>query len=158
MSGHRDRHDVAGGRRAPGDRRAPQPVQRAARELLGGDRPLVAAAVAAVVLATVVVSGPLRTWMEQREQVEELEAALSTLEDDNAELSERVEELNDPEQLEQLAREEQGMVRPGEVPYVIVPPEVDEPVVGRDLDVEPARDERSWLRRAWDALAGAFAE
>lgn len=124
---------------------------------LGGERPYLVVVAVSVGLGVVVVSGPVQTWLEQRDRVERLEATLDAVEEENAELGDRAVELRDPEQVELAAREDQGMVRPGEVPYVIVPPEVDEPVIGSQPP-PVAQDDRGTLRRLWDALAGLLGD
>lgn len=125
---------------------------------LKGDRPHVIGFVVALGLASVVVSGPVQTWLEQRDRVVQLETTLAALDAENAELSDRTAELRDPEHVELAAREQQGMVRPGEVPYVVVPPVVDSPVIGQDRAATTVvADERGTVERLWDALRGLFA-
>ena len=47
------------------------------------------------------------------------------------------------------------MVRPGQVPYVIVPPRTDSERIAPDLtDVEV--DDRGWFARVWEAVSGLF--
>lgn len=134
---------------------APPPPRELARRLrqrfLHGDRPYVVAFVAAVGVALVIISGPIQTWLGQRDLVDQRAAVLEVLEDENADLAARVRELNDPDTIEAEAREQQGMVRPGEVPYVIVPPDTGAERIAPDLtDVET--DGRGWLTRAWEAV------
>lgn len=121
---------------------------------LGGDRPYVVGFLAALGLALVVVSGPIQTYTEQREIAERREVVLAVLEEENARLAARVRDLNDPDTIEAEAREEQGMYRPGEVPYVIVPPPVDQPRLGLDLSEQP--DEQSWWQRVREAVGELF--
>ena len=45
-------------------------------------------------------------------------------------------------------------MRPGEVPYVVVPPEQDSPEIGQTLTVEAPGP--VVVRDAWDALTGLF--
>lgn len=142
----------------PADRNQAPPgprelLRRARLRVLHGDRPYVVVFLAATGLALVIVSGPVQTWMGQRALVDQREAVLSVLEAENERLAARVEDLNDPGTIEAEAREQQGMVRPGEVPYVIVPPDVDAERIAPDLtDVET--DDRGWLARAWEAITG----
>lgn len=51
-------------------------------------------------------------------QIREAEIRKEELLKENAELKERIEELNDPAVIERKARDDLGMVKPGEVPYV----------------------------------------
>lgn len=158
------------GRRAAGrgGRRAPAAVQRLARRVgdgagaarevgarvVEGDRPLVAGLLGLVALSVVMVSGPLQSFFDGRERVELLERKEDALQTEIDRLEQRREDLNDPEKLELLAREEQGFVRPGEVPYAVVPPEADEPRIEGPQDV--AEPDEPWYRRLWDTVADVF--
>ncbi|HEX2052927.1 MAG TPA: septum formation initiator family protein [Actinomycetota bacterium] len=64
---------------------------------------------------------PARQAFEQRRQVTEVEAEIARLEKRNAELTGRLNRLSDVAYMEKLAREQLGVVRPGETSYVIVP-------------------------------------
>jgi cell division protein FtsB len=152
-----------------GEGRAPVPVQRLARQVddaawvasssvrraMAGDRPFLLGFLVLLVLGVMVISGPLRSYLDQRDRVELLERQLAVLDDANADLERRADDLRDPEYQELLARERYGYVRPGEVPYVIVPPERDTSEIGESLTVdEPAP--RPWYRAVWDGLTGLF--
>ncbi len=154
-------------------RQAPATVQRVARGVrdtavrthnvgvraVSGDKPLALGFVGAFVAAVVLLSGPMQSWMQSRERVELLEAQAAALEEANTELERQKADLNDPAQLELRARED-GFVRPGEVPYVVVPPEVDRPQIVEPLpDPEAAADEdQPWFVRLWDGLTSIFGE
>ena len=152
-----------------GENRAPVPVQRIARQVddaayvathsvrraMAGDRPFVLGLLALLVLGVMVVSGPLRSYLDQRDRVDLLERQLTVLDDANGDLSQRAEDLRDPTYQELLARERYGYVRPGEVPYVVVPPERDTSEIGETLTVD-APAARPWYRAAWDGLTGLF--
>ena len=152
-----------------GENRAPVPVQRLARQVddvafvasgqvrraLAGDRPFLLGLLVLLVLGVMVLSGPLRSYLDQRDRVDLLERQLAVLDDANAELSQRATDLRDPEYREILARERYGYVRPGEVAYVVVPPERDTSDIGEMLTVEDP-EPRPWFRAAWDGLTGLF--
>ena len=72
---------------------------------------------------------------------------LQELEERNAELRSRLERLNDPAYREKLAREQLGVVRPGETAYVVVPPPPSDDSAGR-----PEAAPRGWAARALDWL------
>jgi cell division protein FtsB len=79
---------------------------------------------------------PARQAFRQREQLVEVQARVSTLEERNAELTGRLNRLSDVSYMEKLAREQLGVVRPGETSYVIVPaPAPLKPV--SDVDTKP---------------------
>ena len=64
---------------------------------------------------------PLRTYYQQRAQLAQLQREERILEQQNVGLVEQVRRLNDPAYLEQLARACLGMVKPGEIGFVVVP-------------------------------------
>jgi cell division protein FtsB len=79
---------------------------------------------------------PARQAFRQREQLAEVRARVSTLEERNAELTGRLNRLSDVSYMEKLAREQLGVIRPGETSYVIVPaPAPLKPV--SDVETEP---------------------
>ena len=149
---------VAGPATEPTGDGAPSPaaVLDALRtRLFGGDRPYVAVFVGALGLAVVIVSGPVRTWAEERDLVETRQRELEALLEENASLEDRVADLESPSTIEELAREQQGMFRPGEVPYVIVPPQVDQPQLRPDAVVDES-EPPGLLERLRQAIADVF--
>jgi cell division protein FtsB len=154
-------------RRRGGHRRAPVPVQRVARAARAtgdgtrrawgaassGDRPMVVALLGVIALSVVMVSGPAQRYLESSDRVDALQAKAEALEAENERLQQRREDLNDDEYVELIAREQQGFIRPGEVPYTLVPPEVERPRISPPRDVgEP--EPGPWYRRAWDSVRG----
>ncbi|MGH2663892.1 MAG: FtsB family cell division protein [Actinomycetota bacterium] len=79
----------------------------------------------AVVLAGVVVLlgiasvGVLRQFFDQRAEIDRLERQVEALVEERGDLTRQIERLHDPEYLERLARECLGMVRPGEIAFVV---------------------------------------
>jgi cell division protein FtsB len=110
-------------------RRGRHPVRR----LFGADLTLGVLLLGATVLAVWVAAAPFETYVSSRERVAVLEQQAAALEAENARLEQRILDLDDPLTLELLAREQQGLVRPGEVPYVLTAPEPDRPRI-----VDPA--------------------
>jgi cell division protein FtsB len=74
----------------------------------------------ALILLTLAVA-PLRTLLDQRSRLGQLERQAGDLADRNARLVARIDRFSDPAFLERLARECLGMVRPGETAFVLVP-------------------------------------
>ncbi len=64
---------------------------------------------------------PLRDYFDQRSRLGQLERQTRILQQENAKLAGKVRQLNDPAYLERIARECLGMVKPGEIGFVIVP-------------------------------------
>ena len=65
---------------------------------------------------------PTRQLLAQRESVSESARDLRLTEEANERLESRIERLRDPDFVEQQAREHIGLVRPGEITYVVMPP------------------------------------
>jgi cell division protein FtsB len=70
-------------------------------------------------LLAMVALAPVRTFFEQRSQIADLERKALALQFQNALLRRDVEKLNDPIELERLARECLGMVGPGETALIV---------------------------------------
>ena len=79
-------------------------------------------AVALVALILLLLAGGVgvfRQYLAQRDRIDRLERHVQTLAAERGRLQQRVEQLRDPEHLERLARRCLGMVRPGEVLFVV---------------------------------------
>jgi cell division protein FtsB len=80
-------------------------------------------------LALVIVVGallfaamyPLRAYLNERSAITTLEQQVSDLRRTNADLDRRIAQVHDPQYIERLARECLGMIKPGEIPFVVVP-------------------------------------
>jgi cell division protein FtsB len=70
-------------------------------------------------LLVMLALAPVRQFLDQRAQIADLERRTIELERQNAELRTTIYDLNDPAELERLARECLGMVSPGETALVI---------------------------------------
>lgn len=64
---------------------------------------------------------PTRQLIEQRERIAGMTHDLRSIQRSNRRLDARIQRLNDPDFLEQRARDI-GLVRPGETAYVVMPP------------------------------------
>jgi cell division protein FtsB len=131
------------------------PLGRFGRAALSGDKPYVVVLLAVVALAVVLLSGPAQSYLDHRARVEVLELKAEVLETENERLASRADALQDDETIELLAREQQGFIRPGEVPYALVPPEVDRPRITEPRD-RPAPEPTVWYERMWGSLQSLF--
>ena len=64
---------------------------------------------------------PLRSYLEQRARLTQLTQQANALQRQQASLMHEIAQLQDPDYLQRIARECLGMVRPGEIAFVIVP-------------------------------------
>ena len=80
------------------------------------------AAVLAALLAVVSLFAvaPARAYLEQRARIAELKHRAEILVRANARLEAEIQRLRDPSEIERLARECLGMVRPGEIAFLPV--------------------------------------
>ena len=81
-----------------------------------------------VSVATIVVIGllfvvvfPMQAWMRQRDDLRVSEHRLAVIRKDRQRLERAALHLQDPREVERIARELYGMVRPGEQAYAAVP-------------------------------------
>jgi cell division protein FtsB len=123
-------------------RRGRRPVRR----LLGADLTLGALLIGATVLAVWVAAAPFETYVSSRERVAVLEQQAAALAAENARLEQRIVDLDDPLTLELLGREQQGLVRPGEVPYVLILPEPDRPRIVEAAPAPAEVEQDVWAR------------
>ncbi len=102
------------------------------------------------------VSGilPFREMVSQQRQIDRAQEQLSALEDENATLTEDIEMLGTDSEIERIAREQYGLVRPGEIAYVVVTPEESVVVTVPQDDLIVRSDQRPWWKRMWDFVAG----
>ncbi len=111
-------------------------------------------AVLLIVALAVTLAGvfPFRQILAQDRQVAASQEKLDALVAENARLSEEIEILGTPSEIERLAREDLGLVYPGETGYAVrTPPEAEvgpEPVPGGQ------GDRRSIVDKIWDFLTG----
>jgi cell division protein DivIC len=65
---------------------------------------------------------PTRQLLAQRERIAGMETDLHRLQESNTQLEDHIRRLEDLDYLEHLAREQVGLVRPGETAIVVMPP------------------------------------
>jgi cell division protein FtsB len=120
------------------------------RRSIRGDRPLLVVTLGVLALAAVLVSAPLQSYLDGQARVDHLTRTADALDRANAELEQRAGDLERDTTVELLAREQLGLVFPGEVAYTLAPPEIDEAAVPR-APVVPAEEE-PWYARMWSAV------
>ena len=79
---------------------------------------------------------PFRQIISQNRQVEEARTELAALQAENERLILETEALRTPTEIERIAREDFGFVRPGDTSYVIVEPAVRPVVDEHEPEVE----------------------
>jgi hypothetical protein len=103
---------------------------------------------------------PVRAYLDQLAEREELAARSQVLRERNRELAGHAQHLESDDAIERLARERYQLVRPGEEAYAILP--VEEPPPAGEAEVqEPAgaqssEPSRPWWARAWGRVTSLF--
>jgi len=98
-----------------------------------------------IVAALLVLAAPLKTLVEQRQQIAQLEASLAEAQDAVDDLNEEVARWEDPAYIEAQARERLYYVLPGDVSYLVVG-QADDSVGGDEL---PISDEIQTTQTDW---------
>jgi hypothetical protein len=86
---------------------------------------------------------PTSTYLDQRANTSEAEERLAVLRAQNEAYEERIDELQEQEEVERLAREQYNLVFPGEEAYAVLPaplPELTLPSVWPFGPMRPAAD------------------
>ena len=129
---------AAGGAPRPKAKDTPKPKRIRHLRVNTGERSfsfswrfLVGVLVAAV--AFVLVAPTLNLYIQQMEKVRTLDEQVAAAQERNEQLQRQIELWDDPEYVQQQARERLGYVMPGQQPYVVVDPET---VVGEEAEEE----------------------
>ena len=116
-------------------------------------------AITALVAAVVTAAGifPFRQLIAERRSVAQAQETLLALRAENERLAGEVAVLGTDEEVERLAREQFGLVRPGEASFVVVAPAGEE-AAAAEPEPEPTLDdpgEQPWWRDLWSFLTGS---
>jgi cell division protein FtsB len=97
---------------------------------------------------------PYNQIVDSQRQVAAAKTELSELRSENADLEADVEALHTEAEIERLAREKLGYVRPGETAFVVLdPPGTSDQTEPAEPAPEPV--EKTWVDEVWEFLTGA---
>jgi hypothetical protein len=97
---------------------------------------------------------PFRQMFAHHRQVDAAEQQLADLQAANAELEGEVAKLQSPVEIERIAREQFGLVRPGETGYVVEVPDAG-PVLAAETDhADEGEAPSGFWQGIWDFLTG----
>jgi cell division protein FtsB len=97
---------------------------------------------------------PVQQYLERGNQVNAARDRLAILEADNAALRDDAAALMSEQEIERIAREQYGFVRPGEISYVVITPDDPEPGGSAEAVPTQASEPRNFLERIWDFVTG----
>ena len=107
----------------------------------------------ALAVGSVVLSGvlflfvlPGRTYLDQQRSLAAADTRLHVLSNENHKLQQQIQQLQTDGEIERLARQQYGLVKPGEQAYAILPPA--QPTIGPPA---PAQPHRGMWYRIWHA-------
>lgn len=102
---------------------------------------------------------PFRQIVAQRQQMADSRQELARLKTENDDLQATVSALDTPLEVERIAREQLGYVRPGETAFVLMEPDQTQtrvaPSPAPDVEDPGTRETGAdWLRMLWDYFTG----
>ncbi|MDQ3782226.1 MAG: septum formation initiator family protein [Actinomycetota bacterium] len=134
--------------------------ERAAPQQPGRRRPRRGILVVLVLVGLVggVLGGvfPFRQMFAHHRQVDAAEQQLADLLAGNQQLEQDIATLRSSTELERIAREQFGLVRPGEVGYTVepLPGAAEQSVIPEVVEVPDEEVSDSWWQDVWDFLTG----
>ncbi|WP_067697843.1 FtsB family cell division protein [Nocardia jejuensis] len=138
-------------RRTPSRARAGAKAERHEHKILGlstGRAVLLAAVLCGLALTLAV---PLRTYFTQRAEASELAAQRVQLEQDVSQLRDRRAQQQDPFYIKTEARDRLRLVLPGETPYIVQVPGIEQPAVPTMPVKTRAPD--AWYTELWRSIS-----
>jgi len=96
---------------------------------------------------------PYRQIIDSQRQVATAEERLAALEAENEELEADVAALNTDAEIEKLAREKLGYVRPGETGFVVLDPPGGDQIAPAESEGVIDED-KTWVDRLWEFISG----
>ena len=97
---------------------------------------------------------PTRQLIEQRQRIAGMAEDLDQVQRSNERLEDRIARLKDPDFLEQRARTQMGLVRPGETTFIVMPPSRGTAGKTRKARHRPEAPEPPSLLEAFVAFVG----
>lgn len=95
---------------------------------------------------------PFRQIIAQQRSVDLAQRQLDALIEENRRLEHQIAALQSPQEVERLAREQFGLVRPGDIAYVAVAPPGTE-TTGSRVEIDLGNS-APWWRSLWDFITG----
>jgi len=80
---------------------------------------------------------PTRTFLDQRHETQQAEAQLALLQGQRAQLQAQAKSLTSDAEVIRIARERYGLVKPGEIPFVILPTPATSPAASTTTTTTP---------------------
>ncbi|MGI9667777.1 MAG: FtsB family cell division protein [Acidimicrobiia bacterium] len=133
--------------------------ERPARSKRRGSRWRSMAFIVLLVSLGLVATGvlPVQQFLERETQVNDAQARLDALVEDNTALEDQATALLSDQEIERIAREQYGYVREGEIGYVVTTPDGEDIPSSPPQPVPVETDGRGFLEKIWDFITGSDA-
>ncbi|MCF8572044.1 septum formation initiator family protein [Gordonia sp. HY002] len=139
-------------RRSARGRGGPSPARRSMASRFGHVDPKRAAVIALVVVfLALTLAVPVRTYLSQRSEFNELQQENAELQRQVADYEHKVVEQNDPAYIEAKARERLQMVKRGERQVIVIAPNKEQQEAAERAERE--REANPWYQNIWDAVS-----
>jgi cell division protein FtsB len=99
---------------------------------------------------------PLRAYVDQRREHDQLAAHVAALDDANQTLAQRAAELQSTEEIERLARLHYQLVKPGEEAFVILPDGTSPTTAFAPAPAAAPSEHKGFLGALWDRISSIF--
>ena len=106
-----------------------------------GRAPQIVAFVLVIGLVGAMAIEPTRQLLDQRDRISSMAAELREVQEGNVQIAAQIERLNNDDYIEQRAREQIGLVRPGETTYLVMPPSAPDRRADKDKQRKEAAAE-----------------
>jgi len=113
---------------------------------------LIVVAVILLILGSYI--SPIRNYLEKTNSIQREQAAAEQLRAEHGQLQQEKESLQNASFVEQVARKDLGMVKPGEQPFVVKDLNSDDAAVA--VVEPPAAEEEPLTDRIWNALGSLW--
>ncbi|AYF72879.1 septum formation initiator family protein [Nocardia yunnanensis] len=147
----RSKSAASGGKKSVRRRPSAANSERHERKILGlstGRAVLLAAVLCGLALTLAV---PLRTYFTQRSDAKELALQHRQLEQEVAGLRDRRAQQQDPNYIKAEARDRLRLVMPGDTPYIVQLPDIEQPAIPTQAAKPKAPD--PWYTQVWHSIS-----
>ncbi|MDO4927562.1 MAG: septum formation initiator family protein [Corynebacterium sp.] len=108
----------------------------------------------AVLIAVVlIVRAPLANYIEQRAEIQRLEAEITAQKQEKIELQDKIARYNDEAYIREQARARLGVIDPGEMAFRVIDPSLDDaPTDAGHEEEDRTVAEQKWYQLLWDSV------
>lgn len=111
-----------------------------------------------LIAVVLIVRAPLANYIEQRAEIQRLEAEIAAQKQEKIELQEEIARYNDDAYIREQARARLGVIDPGEMAFRVMDPELDNAGADTGVEEEANVPEQKWYQLLWNSIAIEDAE